>query len=108
MSDPVPEQMSQAALPVVRYFAVTDLQIFPIHPRNGHIAFGSCVITIADNLRFSLGNIAIYTRPGGGFRLVYPNKVLPSGLAVPCFRPLTQEIGRLLERAFVEKMESVY
>ena len=56
---------------------ITEIQIIPLKPKDGLVAFASCVI----NDQLYLGNIAIYSSLGScdGFRLVYPAKVLPTG-----------------------------
>ena len=84
--------------------SVSDIQIFPVRPKNGLIAFVSCVV----NGAIYIGNIALFTSftNPSGFRLAYPNKRLPNGQII-------DEIGRmeiksskfmdLLEKAFSSK-----
>ncbi len=80
---------------------ICEVQIVPIKPLNGLIGFASCVI----NNQFYVGNIAIYTSPSNlhGFRLVFPNKKLPSGQVVECFYPINKEASELVTAAIVKK-----
>lgn len=83
---------------------VTDVDIFPIRPQRGLVAFASCIL----NGQLYLGNIAIYTRlDGNGYRLVFPMKVLPNGKQIQCFYPLTWESGVLLQQAIVGRFEKL-
>lgn len=67
---------------------ISEIQIIPVKPKDGLVAFASCVI----NDRFYVGDIAIYTRPNGqDYRLVYPCKVLPNGMKINCFHPINRE-----------------
>jgi stage V sporulation protein G len=80
---------------------ISEIQIIPIKPLNGLVAFASAVI----NNQFYIGNIAIYTSPisSDGFRLVFPNKKLASGQIVDCFHPITQDAGRMVSEAIIRK-----
>ncbi len=80
---------------------ISEVQIVPIKPQNGLVGFASCVI----NGQFYVGNIALYTSPTSteGYRLVFPNKKLASGQVVGCFYPITQEAGRMVSTAIIEK-----
>jgi len=80
---------------------ISEVQIIPIKPLNGLVAFASAVISN----QFYIGNIAIYTSPisSGGYRLVFPNKKLASGQVVDCFHPITQEAGRVVSEAIIRK-----
>lgn len=49
---------------------ITEIEITPIRPREGLVAFASCVI---DQWLY-LGSIAVVTRLDGGYRLTYPTK----------------------------------
>ena len=85
--------------------AVSEIQIIPVKPKDGLIAFASCVV----NNQFYIGNIAIYTSPStpDNFRLVYPIKVLPNGKEINCVHPINRETGELIKRAIVDKYEEL-
>jgi len=80
---------------------ITEIQILPVKPNNGLIAFSSCVI----NNQFYIGNVAIYTSfsSESGFRLVYPTKTLPTGKQIHCFHPIDQETGAMIKNAIIDK-----
>lgn len=80
---------------------VTEVQIIPIKPTNGLVAFATCVI----NKNFYVGNIAVYTSPlaKDGFRLQYPTKKLSSGKQVDCFYPIRKEAGDLVSKVIINK-----
>lgn len=84
---------------------ISEIQIIPIKPREGLVAFASCVI----NDSLYLGNIGIYTSPSSpeGFRLVYPSKTLPNGKAVNVFHPITREVGELISKAIIRKFQEI-
>lgn len=80
--------------------AISEVQIFPVKPKNGLIGFASCVI----DGRFFVGDVAIYTRPDGSdYRLVYPCKVLPNGKKINCFHPINRETGEVIRKAIINK-----
>lgn len=75
---------------------VSEIEIIPIKPKQGLVAFTSCVI----NNQFYIGNIAIYTTFNENeFRLVYPTKILPNGKVVNCIHPINKETGENMRKA---------
>ena len=83
---------------------VNEVQIIPVKPRNGLIAFASCVIDES----LYLGSIAIYTKLNGeGFRLVYPTKKI-GNTNVPIFHPVNKDTAKIIHNAVIQKMEKLY
>lgn len=85
---------------------LSEIQIIPVKPRNGLLAFCSFVI----NNSFYVGDVAIYSRlNGSGYRLTYPVKVLSNGLKVNCFHPINKQSAQAIEQqvisAFLELTE---
>jgi len=80
---------------------VSEIQIIPVKPKNGLVAFASCVI----NNQLYLGNIAIYSSPSSldGFRLVYPSRVLNNGKQISITHPINRETGLVIKRQIVEQ-----
>lgn len=79
--------------------SLSEIQILPVKPRNGLLAFCSFVI----NNAFYVGDVAIYSRlDGSGYRLVYPIKVLPNGLKINCFYPINRESALALENQVIQ------
>ena len=56
---------------------VSEIQIIPVKPKDGLVAFATCLIYN----QLYLGNIAVYSSPTSvdGYRLVYPSKTLKNG-----------------------------
>ena len=83
---------------------ISEIQIIPVKPKDGLVAFASCVI----NSQFYLGNIAIYTSLGkDDFRLVYPSKVLPTGKQINCIHPINRKTGDVIKEAIITKFREL-
>ena len=81
---------------------LSEIQIIPIKPQNGLVAFASFILD--GNLY--LGSIGIMTRPQGGYRLVYPTKkVADRNLNV--FYPISREFALAVEQEVVKQFEEV-
>ena len=80
---------------------VGEIQIVPIKPLNGLVAFASAVI----NSQFFVGNIAVYSSPSSktGFRLVFPTKKLSSGKHIDCFYPVSREAEEAVSRQIIDE-----
>ena len=74
---------------------VSEINLVPVKPKFGLIAFASFVLF--ESLYVS--SVAVYTRPFGGIRLVYPRK---KNLDV-C-HPIKHELGVLIEEAVADVM----
>lgn len=84
---------------------IAEIQLIPIKPKDGLVAFASCVI----NHSLYIGNIAIYTsqRRPEGYRLVYPSKILPNGKEINCVHPINRQAGELVSKAIIEKFKEI-
>ena len=84
---------------------ISEIQIIPVKPKDGLVAFASCVI----NNSLYVGNIAIYTSPTNheGYRLVYPSKVLPNGKEINCVHPINKETGDAISKAIIRKYKDL-
>ena len=81
---------------------ISEIQIIPIKPQNGLVAFAGFVL---DNNLY-LGSIGILTRPEGGYRLVYPTKKV--GLRnINIFHPINKEFAKSIEKEVIKKFEDV-
>jgi DNA-binding cell septation regulator SpoVG len=89
----------------VKNIKIRDIQIVPIHPQNGLVAFASAVI----NDQLYIGNIAIYTSPSSpqGFRLVYPSRNLKSGTKIKIVYPINKESGFLIQETIVKEYQKL-
>jgi len=84
---------------------LSEIQIVPIKPRDGLVAFASCIV----NNQLYLSSIAVYTSPSShdGYRLVYPTKLLPTGKQINCVHPINRETGEVFQRAIVERYQEI-
>jgi len=81
---------------------VSEIQIMPVKPTGGLLAFASCVL----NGQLFVGDIAIHTRPDGNdFRLVYPAKTLPNGKTINVVHPITPQAGEVIRKAIVSEFQ---
>ena len=81
---------------------LSEIQIIPIKPQNGLVAFASFVW----DKSLYLGSIGIMTRPNSGYRLVYPTKkVAERNLNI--FYPINRETAQLIESEVVKQFEEV-
>src|SRR3989344_7482670 len=81
---------------------ITEIQIVPIKPHLGLVAFASFVL---DNSLY-LSSIGIITRPTGGYRLVYPTKKV--GVRnINIFHPINKEFAQSVEKEVIKEFEDV-
>ena len=81
---------------------ITEIQIIPIKPQNGIVAFVSIVL----DHNLYLSSIAIMTRPQSGYRLVYPTKKV-GNRAISVFHPINKAFAQFIEEAVIKKLEEV-
>ena len=72
---------------------INEIEVIPIRATAGLVGFAG--LTLNGTIR--LNDIAIRTRPGGGFRLTFPTRKLANGTSIPIFYPISQEAGKLIE-----------
>lgn len=84
---------------------ISEIQIIPVKPKEGLVAFASCVI----NDSLYIGNIAIYTslQKPNTYRLVYPSKILPNGKEINCVHPINKKVGELITKAIIGKFKEI-
>jgi stage V sporulation protein G len=81
---------------------ISEIQIIPIKPNNGLVAFCSFVLYES----FYCGSIAIMTRPNGSFRLLYPNKKLLEK-SIDLFYPINKVVGDSIEEEVIKIFKDV-
>ena len=81
---------------------LTEIQIVPIKPQNGIVAFASFIL---DDCLY-LSSIAVITRPQGGYRLVYPTKKVGQR-NINLFHPIKKVFAQSIEKAVITKYENV-
>ena len=82
---------------------ISEIQIIPIKPQNGLIAFASLVL---DDCLY-LGSIGVYARlDGTGYRITYPTKKIgDKGLNI--YHPINKLLAKEIEKAVLNKAEKV-
>lgn len=82
--------------------SITEIQIIPIKPQNGLVAFASFVL----NDCLYLGSIGIMTRPQGGYRLAYPTR--KAGIRnLNIFHPINKAFAEIIEKEVIKKHEAI-
>jgi len=81
---------------------ISEIQIIPIKPQGGLVAFASFVL---DNNLY-LGSIGIITRSQGGYRLTYPTKKI-GDRDINIFHPINREFAEKIEKEVIKKFEEV-
>lgn len=74
---------------------VSEVNIVPIKPKNGHVAFVSFILY----KQLYINSVAVYTRFNGGIRLVYPRKKNQD----ICY-PISHELGDKIEQAILVEL----
>lgn len=81
---------------------LNEIQIIPVKPCNGLIAFCSFVL----HQEICLSSIAIYTKPEGNYRLVYPTKKVGKQ-SISLFYPINKKIGDQILGEVIKVFEDV-
>ena len=82
---------------------ITEVNVTPIKPQDGLVAFASVVLEES----IYLSSIAVYTRPDGSYRLLYPTKKLGERI-VNLFHPISREASKQIEAAIFKRCEEIY
>lgn len=78
---------------------VSEVHIVPVKPNLGLIAFASFVLFES----FYVTGVAVYSRPMGGVRLVYPRHKNVN----TCY-PILKELGREIQESVAEYIQRHY
>lgn len=81
---------------------ITEVQILPIKPTEGLVAFASLIL---DNDLY-LGSIGVVTRPEGGYRLLYPTKKIEDR-NINLFHPINRDSAKEIEDQVIRRFEEV-
>jgi len=81
---------------------ITEVQITPIKPKGGLIAFTSFVL---DNSLY-LGSVGIATRLQGGYRLIYPTRRV-GDKDINVFHPINRAFAQAVEDEVIKHFEDV-
>jgi len=82
---------------------ITEIQIIPIKPREGLVAFASVVV---ENSLY-LGSLGVYTRlDGSGYRITYPTKKI-GNKNINIYHPINKETSKAIEEAIISEAEKI-
>ena len=82
---------------------LSEINFLPIKPQGSLIGFASLVI----NHSLYAGAIGVHTRPDGSFRLLFPDRLLPTGKRIQVFHPITREAEEIFCKAVAEKINQL-
>ena len=83
---------------------ISNVSWYPIKPtEKGLIGFAALLF----NDTLSLNSIAVYLKSDGGYRLVFPNKVLSNGKEIDIYYPTDNETYELIKTAIADKIKSI-
>lgn len=82
---------------------VDNINISPVKPKDGLIAFASIIVD--DSLY--LGSIAVYTRPDGTYRLLYPTKKI-GDRSMDVFHPINRSASKQIEEMIFKKCNEIF
>lgn len=83
---------------------VSEVTFYPLRPNEkGLIGFATCLF----DEKLSLSSIAVYTKPSGELRLLFPTKQLPNGKVISIFYPIDKETHEIIKEAIIKKIEKL-
>ena len=82
---------------------VTEVNITPVKPTDGLVAFASVVV---DGSLY-LGSIAIYTKLDGSYRLLYPTKTVGQRV-LNIFHPINRLASKQIEEMIFKKCDEIF
>jgi DNA-binding cell septation regulator SpoVG len=82
---------------------ITEVEIVPVKPDAGLIAFVTCVVDDA----LYLGSIAVFTKLSGGYRLVFPTKKIGER-NFHYHHPINRAATEDLERAILPRVAELF
>ena len=81
---------------------ISEVQVVPIKPSDGLVAFASVVLDES----VYLGSIGVHVRPNGTYRITYPAKKIGSR-ELSVYHPINRDAGQLIEKLVIEKCEEI-
>ena len=87
----------------MKIMTITEVQITPIKPKDGLVAFASVVV---ENSLY-LGFLGVYTRlDGTGYRITYPTKKVGEN-SLNIYHPINKETSKAIEEAIIIKVKEI-
>jgi DNA-binding cell septation regulator SpoVG len=83
---------------------VSEVNITPVKPTDGLIAFASCVI----DGQLYIGSLGVHQRlDGTSYRITYPTQKIGSR-QLNFYHPITKDAGRVIEQAIIAKCVEIF
>ncbi len=83
---------------------ISEVQIIPIKPKDGLIAFASILL----DEKLYLSSIGLHRKlNGSGFRITYPNKRV-GNRNIDIFHPINRELALEIEKTILEKATKIF
>lgn len=83
---------------------VSEVNITPVKPTDGLVAFASCVV----NGQLFIGSLGVHKRlDGTGYRITYPTKKIGTR-QLNYFYPVTKAAGKAIEQAVVARCVEIF
>ncbi len=83
---------------------ITEVNITPIKPKDGLVAFANCVI----DGKLYLGSLGIHKKlDGSGYRITYPSKTV-AHKQMHYFHPIRKDVNEEVEKAITERCEALF
>jgi DNA-binding cell septation regulator SpoVG len=83
---------------------VTQVEIIPVRPSKGLIAFSNIVI----EGKLALNGVGIHTcLSRSGFRLLYPTKTLPNGKVIQMYYPINKQVADEIQDTIIGQYEEL-
>lgn len=84
---------------------ITEINLIPIRRQEKGL-YGFCSFVIDNS--FKVQSVAIHTRAdGSGIRLVFPDRILPSGIRGQVCHPITSQFSDLLEKIINQEVQKL-
>ena len=77
---------------------ITEIDFFPIKPHKGLV----CFVSFTFNNQIRINDVALITRPQGGYRLSYPLRQLKNGKSVQSAYPINTITGKAIEESILQ------
>lgn len=87
-----------------RILTISEVNVTPVKPTDGLVAFASCVIDES----LYIGSIGVHKLlDGSGYRITYPTKKL-GYKQLNYFHPITKAAGQLIEQAVAKRCTELF
>jgi len=82
---------------------VSEIIFYPVTPTAKGLV---CYISFTFKKSLRIQDCGIYTRPTGGYRILYPLKYLANGKIISSVYPISKEVGKKIEDFLLSEYEN--